>query len=196
MGRAKSRLANAIGPVAATRFARHCLAGTLARLAAPSRWTLTLAVTPTAALSSRLMPLRVARMPQAHGDLGRRMQAIFAQMPPGPVVVIGSDIPGIDSHDIAAAFRALGRADAVIGPATDGGYWLIGMARTRRQPRPFTGVRWSTAHARADTLRGLSHVTVGTVRTLADVDDAIPPAARELVARRVHPAALLQPDGR
>ena len=196
MGRAKSRLANAIGAVDATRFARLSLATALARLAAPRRWTLTLAVTPTAALASRLIPPRVARMPQVHGDLGRRMQAIFVLMPPGPVVIIGSDIPGIDQRDIAAAFRALGRADAVIGPATDGGYWLIGMARTRRLPRPFAGVRWSTAHARADTLRGLAQVTVEEMRMLADVDDAIPSAAQALVARRVHPAAHLQPDGR
>ena len=52
-------------------------------------------------------------------------------LPPGPVVVIGSDIPGITARHIAEAFRLLGRHAFVFGPARDGGYWLVG---ARRRP--------------------------------------------------------------
>jgi glycosyltransferase A (GT-A) superfamily protein (DUF2064 family) len=86
-------------------------------------------------------------------------------------VLIGSDIPGITAADIAAAFRALGRADAVFGPAEDGGYWLVGFG-PRRPPRPFATVRWSTEHALADTLANCRRHRVLLLRRLRDVDSA------------------------
>ena len=109
--------------------------------------------------------------PQGGGDLGRRLRRLLATLPPGPVVVIGSDTPGITPADIASAFQALGAADAVVGPALDGGYWLIGLRRTPRRVDPFDGVRWSTAHALADTLANLKGRPVARLRTLEDIDD-------------------------
>ena len=93
--------------------------------------------------------------------------------PRGPVVLVGSDIPGIAAAHIARAFHALARNDLVFGPAADGGYWLIG-TRRRILPRDlFRGVRWSTAHALADTLaRAPRHWRVAIVDILDDVDDA------------------------
>ena len=61
------------------------------------------------------------------------IQRILDALPPGPVVIIGSDVPGIRPHHIATAFRALGGSDAVLGPAIDGGYWLIGLKRRVEQ---------------------------------------------------------------
>ena len=80
-----------------------------------------------------------------------------------------------------AAFDALGDADAVLGPAEDGGYWLIGLKRSpRRKPiRLFEGVRWSTEHALADTEAGLAGLRIARLETLRDVDDA-----RDLAALR------------
>src|SRR6185369_1784929 len=79
----------------------------------------------------------------------------FRALPPGPVIVIGTDIPGLTPDHVAVAFRRLASAEFVIGPATDGGYWLFG-ARRRPLPRGvFAGVRWSTADALVDTLRSL-----------------------------------------
>jgi hypothetical protein len=72
---------------------------------------------------------------------------------------------------IAAAIRALGRADAVFGPAEDGGYWLVGMG-PRRPARPFAGVRWSSGHTLADTLRNFAGRRVALLRRLRDVDTA------------------------
>ena len=62
---------------------------------------------------------------------------------------------------------------AVIGPAPDGGYWLIGLRRSVPPPRGFLhGVRWSTRFARADTMRTLGNCRVALVDMLADVDSA------------------------
>ena len=93
-------------------------------------------------------------------------------MPPGPVVLIGGDIPGITPAMIARAFRRLGHADAVFGPANDGGYWLVGLKRRPRFVDPFTGVRWSTEHALADTAANLAGMRIDMIDALDDVDDA------------------------
>ena len=91
---------------------------------------------------------------------------------PGPVCLIGADVPGIETRHIAEAFAALGPNEAVIGPAPDGGYWLIGLRVLRVPPRLFAGVRWSTRHALADTLVSLGDLRVAQVATLRDVDKA------------------------
>ncbi|MGI3170123.1 TIGR04282 family arsenosugar biosynthesis glycosyltransferase [Pseudooceanicola sp. C21-150M6] len=92
---------------------------------------------------------------------------------PSPVCLIGSDIPGINRGHIARAFARLGGHDAVIGPAPDGGYWLIGLGPGVMPPAGFLrDVRWSTAEARADTLRSMTGLRVAMTDTLADVDTA------------------------
>jgi glycosyltransferase A (GT-A) superfamily protein (DUF2064 family) len=92
-------------------------------------------------------------------------------LPPGPAVIVGSDIPDITAADIAGAFRALGSNDAVFGPATDGGYWLVGLRRRPCFFDPFTKVRWSSEYALADTLANLAGKNVAMLRTLSDIDD-------------------------
>ena len=92
-------------------------------------------------------------------------------MPPGPVVIVGSDIPGITPAPLASAFRELGRRDVVFGPAEDGGYWLVGLNWRVRTVGLFAGVRWSTCHALADTVANLDGRSVVYVARLGDVDD-------------------------
>ncbi len=99
------------------------------------------------------------------------MANVARELPPGPVVIVGSDIPDIAPNHIAKAFRALGDNDAVFGPATDGGYWLVGLRRRPRFLDPFAGVRWSSVHALADTLANLAGRRVAFVDLLSDVDD-------------------------
>lgn len=173
MGRVKTRLARGAGAVAAVSFYRRSTAGLLARLDRDPRWQLVLAVTPDAARPNRVWPADVARFGQGGGDLGRRLQRAFDRLPPGPVVIIGSDSPSISPAHIARAFRALGGSDAVLGPAPDGGYWLVGMRRVPSVPRAFAGVRWSSETTLADTLAALgTRRRVTLVDTLDDVDDA------------------------
>lgn len=171
-GRVKTRLGREIGHVEAARWFRRQSMRLLRRLRDP-RWRIVLAVSPDAAgLASRVWPADLPRLPQGAGDLGDRMGRMLRSLPPGPVLVIGADIPGIDRQMIRAAFRALGRAPSVIGPAEDGGYWLVGLRRIRAvSPELFEGVRWSTEHAMADTIRTLPG-PVAKVATLRDVDTA------------------------
>jgi uncharacterized protein len=190
-GGVKTRLARDIGVAGATRFARHAAAALLQRLGYDGRWQTVLAVAPNQAKWSRAWPRGVARMPQGSGDLGRRMQRIFACRHAGPVLIVGTDVPGITPAHIAEAFRLLGRHDAVFGPAADGGYWLIGLKRRPRVLRPFAGVRWSSPHALADTLANVRVYKVAFVATLSDVDDAQGfGSSAEHFGRRVFPAPV------
>ncbi len=111
-------------------------------------------------------------MAQGEGDLGQRMQRAIRLQPPGPVVIIGTDVPGIRRSDIAAAFKSLGSHDAVFGPASDGGYWLVGQKRRPREIAMFKDVRWSSSDALQDTLRNLRRYRIGIVAEKRDVDDA------------------------
>jgi glycosyltransferase A (GT-A) superfamily protein (DUF2064 family) len=149
------------------------IARLLRRLGNDRRWQLRIALTPDRACREARQRRRgIEIVPQGGGDLGRRMRRAIAATPPGPVVLIGSDIPAIEPGHIAAAFRRLGTQDLVFGPAVDGGFWLVGARRRPRLPMLFARVRWSTSHALADTLAGLPRgVTVGFVDTLEDIDD-------------------------
>jgi rSAM/selenodomain-associated transferase 1 len=167
LGAVKRRLARGIGDRAALRFYRAQLAAVARSLARDRRFRTVLAVTPDHARAR--WPAALPRVPQGRGDLGRRMARALAAAP--EAVVVGSDIPGLGAADVAAAFRALGRAQAVFGPAEDGGYWLVGLG-PRRPARPFAGVRWSTEHALADTLRNFAGRRVALLRRLRDVDTA------------------------
>jgi len=169
-GRSKRRLAASVGAISATRFYRLCLSHTLMRLARDPRWQTLLAVSPDSEVSAPFWPRGIERLPQGRGDLGRRMQRLFRRLPPGPAIIVGSDIPAIKASDIACAFRLLGNADVVFGPATDGGYWLVGLRRTPRLLAPFAGVRWSGPHALADTLGNLKGSRVTFAAPLSDVD--------------------------
>jgi rSAM/selenodomain-associated transferase 1 len=185
LGRVKSRLAAGIGAVAALGFYRRTSARLLRELTRDRRWRVHLALTPdSAAAGKRPWPVGALRRGQGGGDLGRRMARVFETLPPGPAVIVGADIPDITPAHVAAAFRALGRSDAVFGPALDGGYWLVGLRRRPRLPRRlFERVRWSSEHALADTLAGLPRtMSVAMLEQLQDVDDAA--AYRRWLSRR------------
>ena len=168
LGTVKTRLARDIGPVAALQFYVNTMRRITLRLARDPRWDTLLAVTP----GSGGWPAGVSRIAQGTGDLGDRMDRVMRTAPPGPVVIIGTDIPDIESRHIASAFARLGDHQAVFGPADDGGYWLIGLRRRPFTPRLAGPVRWSTEHALADTRRLLgAGVTTAMLETLTDVDD-------------------------
>ncbi len=184
-GRVKTRLAAGLGTTQAAWWFRHQSAALLRRIESP-RWDTYLAVTPDrAGLTSRAWPPHLPRIPQGSGDLGSRMARLFRALPPGPALIIGADIPGVSPAHIARAFAALGAHDAVLGPASDGGYWLIGLKRSRPVPMCFLkDVRWSTDRALSDTLASMSGLTFSLTDTLDDVDD-IHDLTR-LSARRKH----------
>lgn len=172
LGQVKSRLARGIGAGPALAFYRQTLTTLLRRVAKDQRWSTIIAATPDrSAAQARRWPVRVPRRPQRAGDLGQRMGRVFKQGPKGAVIIIGADIPAITAAHIARAFHALGAADVVLGPAPDGGYWLIGAKGAARRSALFAGVRWSSETTRADTLRNLRRFKVALVDRLDDVDD-------------------------
>lgn len=170
-GRVKTRLGADLGMVAAAWWFRHQVHRLLRRIEDP-RWELVLAVSPDAeGLASRVWPAHLPRIAQGRGDLGARMGRLLRGLPPGPVCIIGADIPDVTSARVASAFKALGRAEAVFGPSEDGGYWLIGMRRSAAVPVGiFADVRWSSAHALRDTERSLAGLRIAHVDRLRDVD--------------------------
>ena len=197
LGQGKRRLAAAIGDIAAWRFQRAALNTLLARLARDKRWTTVLAVTPDRAErrmdygaerqmdygAERRMDYGAERrmdapraagrcvFGQGSGDLGARMARALRAAPPGPAVLVGADIPELCADHVWRAFRALGRADAVFGPARDGGYWLIGLGRARRH-LGLGFVRWSSPHALADSRAALgSGRRIALIDVLSDIDD-------------------------
>jgi hypothetical protein len=177
-GAVKRRLAAGVGDAAALAFYRATLKSVLRRLAGDPRWTLWLAVTPDRdAAGARAWRFGLRRRlrvrPQGAGDLGRRMARAFAELPPGPVVIVGSDIPELGRRHVAAAFARLAQADLVFGPAPDGGYWLVGARGAARRGALFKDVRWSTARALADTRANVPRIRrVALLDELADIDDA------------------------
>ena len=172
LGRGKRRLAAEAGDLAAWRFARLNLRRLLRELGGDPRWELLVAVTPDRAAARGVPGWDLPLLPQGGGDLGARMGRVLRSLPPGPAVILGSDVPGIGRAQVARAFAALGRHDWVLGPSPDGGYLLIGAKRRPVIRPPFAGVRWSTGHARADTLANLERqgATVEELEELADVD--------------------------
>ncbi|MBS0244650.1 MAG: glycosyltransferase [Proteobacteria bacterium] len=172
-GRVKSRLARDIGTTEATRFFRVACRLTLQRLARQPFWRTYVAITPDAALTSAMLAPHLNRMPQGAGDLGQRMQRPMRILPPGPVCVIGTDIPDISIESVRRAFRELGRNDIVFGPACDGGFWLVGQRRRPRVVEPYNGVSWSSADTLGRVLANLGGRAVGFTNTLRDIDAAI-----------------------
>ncbi|WP_037295025.1 TIGR04282 family arsenosugar biosynthesis glycosyltransferase [Roseobacter sp. AzwK-3b] len=172
-GRVKTRLGADIGMVPAAWWFRHQVAGLLRRLEDP-RWQLILAVSPDReGRVSRVWPGHLPRVAQGRGDLGDRMGRLLRCLPPGPVCIVGGDIPGLEKGHVARAFDLLGGHDAVFGPAPDGGYWLVGMKRIAPPPATlFRGVRWSTSHALSDSINSLPGLRVALADTLSDVDTA------------------------
>ncbi len=163
LGTVKKRLARDIGDRAALRFHQGNTVRLLRALRRDRRFRTVLAITP----DNARWPGIGRCVAQGRGDLGERMQRVCAGR--RRVVIVGTDIPALDADDVAAAFRALGRAQAVFGPSVDGGYWLVGLG-PRRPARPFAGVRWSTSDALADTIRNFHGRSVRMLRTLRDVD--------------------------
>jgi uncharacterized protein len=112
---------------------------------------------------------------QAAGDLGERMAAAFRQaFQEGMqrVVIIGIDCPDVDALLLQKAFETLEEQDLVLGPAIDGGYYLIGLRRF--VPQLFQGVHWSTDQVLQQTVEiaAAQNLAVGYLPTLEDVDRA------------------------
>lgn len=112
---------------------------------------------------------------QGEGDLGERMARAFAEAfrrGACRAAVIGTDVPRLAREDVLEAFASLDEHEVAIGPATDGGYYLLALKRP--DPDLFRGIPWSTPQVLTATLdrAGRAGRSVRVLRTLGDVDTA------------------------
>jgi len=151
-GRVKTRLAATLGADAACALYRAFVLDLAERLGAMP-YAVTWAYTPPDAPFPELLPGAGCR-PQRGRDLGERLTGAIGEefaAGPGPVIAIGADAPHIPAAALAEAAAALAHgADVVLGPAADGGYYLIGLGRPA--PDLFAGIAWGTAGVLEATL--------------------------------------------
>ncbi len=113
-------------------------------------------------------------LPQTSGDLGDRMLAAFQHafdQGANQVVLVGTDIPGITIDFLFQAFNALNSNDLVLGPSTDGGYWLVGMKKAQDI---FSNIAWSRSDVLEKTLdrAGQKEMSPFLLKKLTDLDTA------------------------
>lgn len=166
-GACKTRLIPALGPEGAARMHRRLTERTVAVLGA-SGGQVTVAYTGAAADAfTAWLGSDVTLVEQAEGDLTARL---LACLEPAPVIFFGADTPDLAEEHVTAAIAALDLHEVVIGPAEDGGYYLIGM----RNPMPelLTNMPWSTDRVLPETLARLDARGIAPVllETLADCD--------------------------
>jgi uncharacterized protein len=180
-GLAKTRLAPALGAAGAAALAERLLrhAAAQAAAAAPGHVTLWAAPDATHPVFAQLQQQHgLALAVQPGGDLGARMARVFDATfaaGDGPVLLMGSDIPALDSATLRQAAAALRTQGAVFVPALDGGYALVGL----RAPRPgllaalFDGMTWSTPQVMAETRQRLAALGVAHAElpAVADIDE-------------------------
>jgi uncharacterized protein len=178
-GRVKTRLASAIGAEAALRVYRRLAEHTLREAAALAGEGVRVRVHHTPADAGDAVRAWLGAgpvyLPQAEGDLGVRMEDAFARaFADGAerVVIVGSDLPALSAALLRRALDLLDAHPAVIGPARDGGYYLLGL--TAPVPGLFGGIAWSTPGVLSATLARFRAAGMDPVllETLADVDEA------------------------
>ncbi len=167
-GTVKTRLCPPCTPQQAALLAEASLSDTLGTITRVegARPVLVLAGAPGAWLPAGIEVVR-----QREGGLGERLAGAVADLG-GPVVIIGMDTPQVTVDDLRTVVDELHRpdVDAVLGPAEDGGYWVIGLDRA--VPGVFDGVTMSVAGTHDQQAERLAQLglRVATTRTLRDVD--------------------------
>jgi len=181
-GTTKTRLIPLLGADGAADLQRQMTARVLAQARAlKARRSLDLEVRHEGGrrrLMQRWLGEEVDYVPQGEGDIGRRMaRALDEAMQQGAVsaVLIGSDIPGITTALLEEAFEKVGGRTVVLGPATDGGYYLIGLAASALAAASaaiFADMPWGTSAVLETTRRRLtrSGLSILQLEPLTDVD--------------------------
>ena len=172
-GTVKTRLAREVGHPAATAVYRR-MGRLIVDRVAPAPAIPTVCYDPDGAeaeVREWLGPAPRRYWYQGGGDLGARMSRMFGRAfeRSGRVVVIGTDTPSVTAQTVTRAIGALDSADVVLGPARDGGYYLMAL----REPRPglFAGIPWSTESVLAETLARCT--ALGLSVTLLEVESDI-----------------------
>lgn len=193
-GRVKTRLCPPLSAAEAAGLYRSCLDETVAAMGGAG-FDLVLFYDGAADYFRRAFP-GVRLLPQGEGDLGERMERALRSLLAGgcgAAALIGSDTPDLPVPLVEEAFVALRQADAVVAPAADGGYVLVG--ERRHAPELFRDIPWSTAGVLAATRRRAAGAAISfrEVGGWEDVDDL--PSLRRLLARSPASAAARHAAG-
>ncbi|MEQ8753683.1 MAG: TIGR04282 family arsenosugar biosynthesis glycosyltransferase [Coleofasciculus sp. G1-WW12-02] len=156
-GKTKTRLIPALGEEGAAKLQRQMAENTLAKAKKLQDFHPVSVEIHFAGGNQQLMELwlgaDVIYRQQSEGDLGERMALAFERSFAGGmtgVVIIGTDCPDLDTQIMSEAFQWLEAQDLVLGPAQDGGYYLIGLRRLI--PELFVGINWGTSQVRQQTV--------------------------------------------
>lgn len=198
-GRVKTRLCPPLTPGEAAALHAAFIRDTLDMAVSGGPYVVTLAYTPRGSdpvFREVLGSAPVELAPQEGRDLGLRMHGSLARAIAAgakKAALIGTDIPALPANFIRDAFLALDGSDLVLGPAEDGGYYLVALKKPEK--RLFTGITWSTPGVLADTLARAKALglKVSLLPAMTDVDTPadlyalldgpLPPETRRFVER-------------
>ena len=174
-GQVKTRLAKSIGEENAAVFHQRCVRTLTQRLQSTADRRVA-AFAPAARRKDFAEAVSVGweLQPQSNGDLGARLESFFDDLfdaGASRVIVIGADCPDLTTNDVDEAIALLGAAPTVFGPATDGGYYLVGA--TGSTPPVFQGVSWGEETVWETTQRQLrdAGITWRELPARRDVDE-------------------------
>ena len=180
-GLAKTRLAPALGAAGAAALAERLLRHAVGQAVASGLGPVTLWAAPDIrhpVFQHLHHRAGVALATQPAGDLGERMAHVFERAfaeGPGPVLLMGCDIPSLDAAALRAAATALESHAVVFAPALDGGYGLVGLraAPPGLLQALFIGMHWSTPQVMADSRARLAGIGVAHAElpAVADIDE-------------------------
>ena len=172
IGRSKTRLASSVGYGQAKRIASWLFAKTL-KEAKDRRWRGYLYISPDREQDRVQGRCDFSVRPQGRGDLGERLERALAKSSCGKIVFIGTDTADLKPKHIAIALTALNRHDLVLGPSSDGGFWLMGINKASTySDNPFRNVRWSTDQAMEDVISNFPKRTqIYYLEEHTDIDD-------------------------
>ncbi|CAN5290252.1 TIGR04282 family arsenosugar biosynthesis glycosyltransferase [soil metagenome] len=176
-GEVKTRLAAEVGDAAALRVYRRLAEHALREAKRVASADLRIHYTPPEAGDEvrAWLGQGPGYLPQPEGDLGTRMERAFGSTFAagyGRVVIVGSDLPGLTSALLERGFAALDGHPAVLGPAEDGGYWLLGLRHV--VPDLFREIPWSTSEVLPRTVARLREggIEPALLPALRDIDEA------------------------
>lgn len=166
-GACKTRLIPAVGAAGAADIHRHLTQRTVGVLRQSGQQVILAYTGAEKRDFAEWLGDDIAYVRQAEGDLTDKL---LACLNPAPVLFFGADTPDLTADIVHKAIAALHTHDVVLGPAEDGGYYLIGMRRAL--PELLTDMPWSTDQVMPETLRRLSQLGIEPVilETLSDCD--------------------------
>ncbi len=176
-GKTKTRLIPALGAAGAANLHRQMTEHTLAQVRQLRADGVAIEIHYAGAKSDRELAdwlgADLVYRSQGDGDLGERMAlSIETALQAGHdrVIIIGTDCPGLTADILQLAFQQLRDRDLVLGPAIDGGYYLIGLRRFI--PELFIGINWGTSTVRQQTIEMATKLglLMGDLPLLADID--------------------------